>query len=188
MENNQNYVKKSYPRKHELLDLANNKELRDKYLAEINLDYFTQENLNKLQKEHSKNIKRKYKYDRSALRQAINEILKDFMPAVLSNYDGDILDDYEFDAMVSRNKINEFEKNLSYLLCLDVINPEEALKRGFSEEYIEKLLKETKVIIDNPNITEFEYPNVEKREVEFRVKQNNEEELEIKELKKLMRM
>lgn len=114
-----------------LLKALTRKELRDEYYSNIDLDYYTMVNYNHLRRYY---YKVSDQIDRlSYLNQKLLNLGIDL--DILCNQ----IDSLEIDYMLKKEKLNDFNNELSHMLYLGIISEKEALNRGFTRKHIKRL-------------------------------------------------
>lgn len=152
-----------------LLNLLNDEEFRHEYFKNEDLSKYTAKNIKRLKKEYEKGLKKVIDKQRKQIRNKNKS----------SNLRINILPDDDMNYMIAKTTLNEMEKKLSYLLYLDIIDKEEAKKRGFDTEYIKELLSRCEEELNNKYEKHFTYPGYEDRMLK--------EDLDYNKIKKLVK-
>ena len=122
-----------------LLKLEIDDNFKNKYLANVDLSKYTGENYNKLKSLYNKEYDKMDKL--SYLSNILNYLSNKYKHInIQSDKLYNKIDSLEIRSKIKKELIDMFDKELSYLLYLDVITEEDALNRGFSPKYI-KVLK-----------------------------------------------
>ena len=72
--------------------------------------------------------------------------------------------------MLISSKINDFDKNLSYILYFNIISLEDAKSRGFKDNYLNNLLNDCISIVNDPYDHHYKYFDTENSKVKTHIK------------------
>ncbi len=124
-----------------LLKLQCDSEFRDKYYSHVDFTKYSVENYNKIKNIYEREFDKMDKL--SYLSHSLNKL------NIKSERLNNKIDSLEMSVKIKKELLDIFNKELSYILYLNIISEEEALNRGFDSKYIKRLKRKANLEIEN---------------------------------------